>query len=159
MADVNITSKWLNQDKRESEAITVTLPSVAQMGGGRTNRLDVYNQFGDVHAAYVVPAGSIVQKAYLIIEEAFPAGALIEATIAGATVLFTAIDATVVGLTVGTTEDLLYLNDTNIAITVSGGTGDITTGVAKVVVETIPFNEKNGRYSSFPHANDHKQSR
>jgi len=154
----NTTSKYLNQDKRESEAITVTLPAVSNIGGGRAQRSPVYNQFAEEYVAYVVPAGSIVQKAYVIIEEAMPAGALLEVTVGG-TVVATGVLADAVAMTVAGTEDLWFPNDTNIKMVVTGGTGDILTGIAKVVVETIPYNEKNGRYSSFPHANDHKQAR
>jgi len=159
MADVNITSRYLNQDKREGEAITVSLPAVSNVGGGRTQKSPVYNQFGDLHIAYVIPNNSITQKTYLVIEEAFPAGATISVnTIAGAQ-LFSGVDATVLGLTVATLEDELFIETDAIRITVDGGTGDILTGLARVVTETIPYLEKNGRYSSFPHANDHTQSR
>lgn len=158
MADVNITSKYLNQDKREAEAITVTLPAVSNVGGGRSQRSPVYNQFGDVHTAYVVPAGSIIQKNYLIVEEAFPAGALGKVSVNGV-VVHTAINLAVVGMTTSITEDLYVPVDATVAVTVSGGTGDILTGLLKSVTETIPFNEKNGRYSSYPHSNDHTQSR
>jgi len=154
----NISSKYLNQDKRETEAITVSLPAVANVGGGRTQAAVTYNQFGEEYIAYVIPGPSILKKFYLVVEEAFPASAVVAVTVNGvAAFAATALDVT--GLTTSTSEDFLATSNATVSITVTGGTGDITTGLLRVVTDTVPYLEKNGRYGSYPHANDNTQAR
>ena len=144
----NITSKYLNQDKREAEALTVTLPSVANVGGGRTQAAVTYNQFGEEYISYTVPGPAVLKKFYLVVEEAFPAGSTVE-VLMGGTTIFTSAAVTSTGITVSTSEDQLTTNNNNISITVNGGTGDITTGLLRIVVDTVPYLEKNGRYGSY----------
>ena len=162
MADINITSKYLNQDKREAEAITVTLPAVANIGGGRTNKSPTYNKYGDKHIAYVVPKDSIIQKIYLDVEEAFPAGSVVVVNVGGTEAIAVTQVLTAQAFVVSATEDLVARANTTIDITVTGGGSagaDILTGKLNVIVETIPYKEKNGRYSSYAHANDATQAR
>jgi len=162
MANVNITSRHLNQDKREAEAITVELPAVSNQGGGRTNKGPVYYKYGDVHQAYVVPANSIIQKVYLNIEEAFPASSVVVVNVAGTEFIAVTQSVATVAFVVSATEDVLSATPGLIDITVTGGGtagDDIIAGRLSVVVETIPYKEKNGRYSSYAHDNDNTQAR
>ena len=146
---VSITGKFLNQDKREYEALTVTLPSVLNPGGGRLNTAPEYVQYGEAYVASVTPAKAIGGKTYLLVEEAFPTGTTATITVDGNAV-FTdvAVDAT--GLTVSTTEDFFMELGGDVSITLGGGTGNVVSGELKVVTNYVPFTVKNGRYSDVP---------
>ena len=154
----NITSKYLNQDKRESEAVTVTLPAVSNVGGGRTQQPITYNQFGEDYVSYTIPKNTILKKFYLIVEEAFPASAEVAVTVNGVAA-FSAVALDVTGLTTSTSEDFLADSNATVNITVTGGTGDITTGILRVVTDIVSYSEKNGRYASYAHTNDNTQAR
>lgn len=151
MATVNITNQYLNKDKREHESVSVTLPAMLQTNGGRTNPNPVYVQYADAHVAGVVPAQVITGKAYLVIEEVFPAGTTITVAGPGGT-LFSAVAGTALGVTVSSVVDQLALTAGNITITVGhvSATGNVTTGKCKVVLDYIPYNVKNGRYAANP---------
>ena len=146
---VSITGKFLNQDKREFEALTVTLPSVLVPGGGRLQSSPEYVQYGETYVASVTPAKAIGGKSYLYVEEALPSGSLATITVDGNTV-FTDVDVATTGLTVSTTEDFLMTTGGDVTIVISGGTGNVTTGELKVVTNYVPFTVKNGRYSDVP---------
>jgi len=145
----SITAKFLNQDKRETEALTVTLPAVLDEGGGRNQSAPTYMQGGEDYIASVGPKESIIGKSYLVVEEAFPAGALVTVSL-GATVLFTGVAVSATGITISTVEDVLFLTGSDMTITVSGVTGDITTGKLAVITNYVPYTVKNGRYSDVP---------
>jgi len=99
MATVNLTNRYLNENKRYREDVVVTLPAVLNEGGGRNQSLPEYIQGSDDLISNVIEADTIIQKAYLIVDEAFPAGALLAVDAAG-TAMFTAVDLTATGLTV-----------------------------------------------------------
>jgi hypothetical protein len=147
MANINITGQFLNKDKREHEAIVVTVPAVIVPTSGRTNAAPQYIQANDTLTASIVPEKSIMGKAYLVIEEAFPAGTTITVTGYGAT-LFNAVVGTATGLTISTIVDKLMTTGGDVVVSILNATpGNILTGKVKVVIDTIPFNVKNGRYS------------
>ncbi len=148
---ITITEQFLNQDKRETEAITVTLPAVLDEGGGRTNAAPTYVVVAEEYLAAVAPKQSIVGKSYLVVEEAFPAGMLATVSIGGVA-LFTAVSVAAAGIAVSAVEDELLLagGDVSITITHATVTGNIETGKLKVVNSYIPYTVKNGRYSVVP---------
>jgi len=135
MATVNLTNRYLNENKRYREDVVVTLPAVLNEGGGRNQSLPEYIQGSDDLIAHVVEADTIVQKAYLIVDEAFPAGALLAVDVAG-TAMFTAVDLTAVGLTASATEDLYVPNKESVEAVITGIVGDVTTGKARIVLAT-----------------------
>lgn len=147
MANINITGQFLNKDKREHEALVVTVPAVIEPASGRTNAAPKYIQANDTLTASVVTANSILGKSYLVIEEAFPAGTTITVTGYGAT-LFTAVVGTATGITTSTAVDKLATAGGDVVVSILNATpGDILTGKVRVVLDTIPYNVKNGRYS------------
>jgi hypothetical protein len=147
MANINITGQFLNKDKREHESLVVTVPAVIVPTSGRTNAAPQYIQANDTLTASIVPEKSIMGKAYLVIEEAFPAGTTITVTGYGAT-LFNAVVGTATGLTISTIVDKLMTTGGDVVVSILNATpGNILTGKVKVVIDTIPFNVKNGRYS------------
>ena len=123
----NITSRHLNQDKRTAEALVVTVPAIAQERGGRTLLPPIYYQFGEVLQATVLSPGMIIQKAYVVVEEAFPASTTVTVA-AGGTALFTDLDVTSKGINVSTSEDEWIETGGNIEVTFGGGTGDTPGG-------------------------------
>ena len=147
MATVDITARFLNQDKRESEDIVVTLPSVLQSGGGRSQAQPVYIQGGDALTAAVVEDDSIIQKAYLIVDEAFPTGATLDVDIAG-TAMFSTVDLTATGLTVSSVEDKYFAKAQTVTSTISGITGDVTSGKARIVLASEHPSIANGRFAA-----------
>jgi hypothetical protein len=150
MANINITGQFLNKDKREHEAIVVTVPAVIVPTSGRTNAAPQYIQANDTLTASVVPESSVLGKSYLIIEEAFPTGTTITVTGYGAT-LFNAVVGTATGITISTAVDKLSTTGGDVVVSILNGTaGNILTGKVKVVLDTIPYNVKNGRYSVKP---------
>ena len=147
MATTNITERFLNQDKRYAEDVVVTVPAVLQQGGGRSNALPVYLQGGDAVTAQVIEAGTLIKKAYLIVDEAFPTGALIQVDIAGTQYFMNGVGDTT-GLTVSTEEDVWLMNSQTVTISVTGVTGDITTGKMRVVFDVAHPDLKNGQYAN-----------
>jgi len=145
----SITTKFLNPDKRESEALTVTLPAILDEGGGRLQAAPSYAQFGEDYVASVAPKESILGKSYLLVEEAFEALATVTVTIGGVA-LFTDVLVSSTGLTVSAAEDELLLAGGDVVITLGVGSGDATVGKLKVVTNYTPYTVKNGRYSVVP---------
>lgn len=144
----SITTRFLNQDKRESEALTVTLPAIIEEGGGRANAAIVYAQGGEEYVAAVAPKQSITGKAYIVVEEAFIAGTTADITIGGQA-LFSAADVAATGIVVSTAEDLLLETGGDVSITLSGS-GDLTVGKLRVIVNYTPYMVKNGRFANTP---------
>ena len=149
MMAISITDKFLNRDKREYEAIVVTLPATLSEGGGRTKALPTYVQYGEDYLASVVPSKSVIDKAYVVIDEPYPAGTLATISLKG-TAIFTDVPLETAGVVVSTTEDILVTTAGDISITLSGGTGDATTGKIMVVANYVPFTVKNGRFADAP---------
>lgn len=145
----SITAKFLNQDKRETEALTVTLPSILEEGGGRLQSAPTYAQFGEDYIAAVAPKESVLGKSYLLVEEAFEATATATVTINGIA-LFTDAPVSATGLVTSTVEDELLLAGGDVVITLGTLTGDATVGKLKVVTNYTPYTIKNGRYSDVP---------
>lgn len=151
MATVNITNLFLNENKRYREDVVVTVPAVLNEGGGRSNALPTYVKAADTLSAEVVEPDTIVQKAYLIVDEAFPATAVLGASV-GATAVFAAVDLTVVGLVVSATVDLLVTAKSAVTASITG-TGltagdDVTTGKFRIVLATEHPSLNNGQYAN-----------
>lgn len=151
MAAVNISGQFLNKDKREHEAVVVTLPAKLSTNGGRTNPNPVYVQYADTNVASVLPAEIITGKSYLVVEEAFPAGTTATVTVGGSAA-FTAVSVATTGITVSALLDQLELTATDVVITIGhvSSTGNVTTGKLRVVTDYIPYTVKNGRYAINP---------
>ncbi len=147
MATVNVTNLFLNENKRYREDVVVTLPAVLKSGGGRSQADPQYIQGGDALTAAVIEADTIVQKTYLIVDEAFPTGAVLDVDIAG-TAMFTSADLTATGLVVSTGEDNYFAKKQTVTSTISGVTGDITTGKARIVLATEHPSLNNGQYAN-----------
>ena len=148
MGTVNITNRYNNQDKRFAEAVVMTLPAQLEDGGARLTTPPVYIQYGDAQTAALVEPDTIIKGAYLVIDEAFPAGTTVDVDIAG-TAYFTGVDVTATGLTVSTETNNFLKNGQTITVTFSGGSGDVTTGVARVVLDTVSPSLKNGNYAAW----------
>ena len=146
---INVTNRFLNQDKRYSEAIVMTCPAIIDEGSQRANIGPTYIKSGDAWTAQTIERDTIIQKVYIIIDEAFPSGATISVDIAG-TAYLTDVAADATGLTVSTTEDVLIKNPQTITVGItSGSTGtEVQTGVARVVVDTVHPSLKNGQYAA-----------
>lgn len=147
MATVNISNLFLNENKRYREDIVVTVPAVLNQGGGRSNATPTYVQGGDALTASVIEADTIVQKAYLIVDEAFPTDAVAAVTIGGAG-YFADVDLTATGLVVSTNVDDLYTAGGDVVVTITGITGSITTGKLRVVVAAEHPSLNNGQYAN-----------
>jgi hypothetical protein len=148
MATINITNRYNNQDKRFAESVVMTIPAQLESGGSRLSTPPVYVQYGDALTAALVEADTIIKRAYIIIDEALPASSLIAVDIAGTT-YFTGIDGTATGLTVSTEEDTLLKNGQTITVSITGGSGDVISGLVRVVLDTVSPSLKNGNYAAW----------
>jgi len=147
MATINITDKFLNQNKRYSESVVVTVPSVIAQGGGRSQAQPIFIQGGDALTASVIEANTLIKSVYLNVTEAFPAGATLNVDIAGVQ-YFVAVAGDAVSFTVSTETDNLLRNAQTVTISVTGVTGDVTTGRAEVIFDVIHSDLKNGQFTS-----------
>ena len=149
MASIDLTNRYTNQQKRFAEAVAMVIPSQLEEGGSRLATPPVYIDFADSVKASIIEADTLVKKAYLIIDEAFPAGATITVDIAGTTYFAAApLDG---GLVVSAIEDQHFVNGQTITCTFGGGSGAIMTGVARIVLDSVSPRLKNGNYAaSFP---------
>ena len=140
----SISELNLNNQQRDSAALAVNLKAVKTPAG--PNGPIVYNQFGEDYIATVIPANCILAETYLVTEHAMPAGALATVSING-TEVFGAVPVDVVGaqrsaVGLGITFD----GADDVIITITGGTGDITTGDITVVTRTLEWKTVNGSY-------------
>ena len=147
MATVDITTKFTNQDKREAEGIVITVPSVLKQGGGRSQAQPIFIQGGDALTASVIGKDTLIKGAYLRIDEAFPTGAKINVDIAG-TQYFVAVAGDSVGFTVSAEADNFLANPQTVTISVTGVTGDVTTGKARVMLDVFHPNIANGNFAT-----------
>ncbi|RLA60367.1 MAG: hypothetical protein DRQ78_09565 [Epsilonproteobacteria bacterium] len=147
MATINVTNLFANENKRYSEAVVVTLPSILKSGGGRSQAQPEYIQGGDALTAQVVEEDTLIKKAYINIIEAFPVGALINVDIAGVN-MFIGVDGTAEGVVVSTEEDNHFAEKQTVTTTVTGITGDVVTGKMSIILDTIHASLKNGQYAN-----------
>lgn len=148
-AYINVTNRFLNQDKRYTEAVVMTCPAQLDDGGQRTGTPPTYIQSGDAWTAATIEPDTIISKVYLIVDEAFPSGATLSVDIGG-TAFLSGVAADATGLTVSTTEDVLMKNGQTITVGITSGTPgtNVTVGSARVVVEAIHPSLKNGQYAA-----------
>lgn len=144
----NITSRFTNADKREAELLAVTIPAILQQGGGRSQAQPVFLQGSEALTASVIEADTILTKMYVIVDEVFPAGAVLNIDIAGINFTATPVPLTAGGMTVSVVEDSYFASSQSVTATVTGVTGDITTGKARIVMATEHPSITNGRYAS-----------
>ena len=145
---ISIADRFNNRDKRYAESVVMTCPAVYDEGSPRTGSGDKTITSGDAYTAAIVEPNTIVKGAYLIIDEAFPTGATISVDIAG-TSYFTDVAADSVGMTVSTLENQFLRNGQTISVMVVNGAAGtpIAEGVARVVLDTVSTNLKNGNYA------------
>ena len=148
MAYISIGERFNNRDKRFAESVVMTCPALYEEGSPRTGSEDKYIGSGDAFTAQIVEPATIIKAAYLIIDEAFPAGTTITVEIAG-TNYFVDAAGDAIGITVSTTENVLLNNKQTITATFVNGTAGtpITEGVARVVLDTVSTRLKNGNYA------------
>ncbi len=144
----SITHLFLNSAKREAEAVAVTLPAILNEGGGRNNVDPEYAVGGVDYTAAVVPAESISGRCYLLVEEAFAAGTTVTVKVGGLET-HSAAAVSAAGVTVSSRTDQLFVTGGDVVITLSGTTNH-TVGKLKVIMDYVPYNVKNGRFSETP---------
>ena len=149
MAYVDVSNRFLNRDKREAEAVVMTCPAIVDEGSQRTNIGPTYIKSGDAWTAQIIERDTIIKKVYIIIDETFPTNTMLSVDIAG-TAYLTDVDGAAEGLTVSTTEDVLIKNPQTITVGVVNGPAgsEITSGVARVVVDTVHPTLRNGQYAA-----------
>jgi hypothetical protein len=144
MASVSITRKFLNNAKRTVEAGVATLPAVLGVSGDRSSRVEDKVLTGNTYTALCIPERAVIQAVYLNITEAFDAGTTLTAVLnSDDTALFTTVDATVVGLTKSTAEDILTTVKDGAKFSVNQ---NVTQGNAEVIFVYAALDNKNGNY-------------
>jgi hypothetical protein len=145
---IGITARFGNQDKREAAGVVVTCPAMVEEAGHRTGTPPKYITSGDAWTAQVVGPDTIGKKAYIVIDEPFPAGTTLSVDIAG-TALFTDAAADAKGITVSAVEDLYFEALQTVTIGVVNGTAgtQITEGVARIVLDVANPGVRTGSYA------------
>ena len=148
MAYISIADRFNNRDKRYAESVVMTCPAVYDEGSPRTGSGDKTITSGDAYTAAIVEPNTVIKNAYVIIDEPFPAGTTLSVDIAG-TAYFTDVPADATGMTVSTVENVFLRNGQTITTMLVNGTAGtpITEGVARVVLDTVSTNLKNGNYA------------
>ena len=146
---INITPRFNNQDKRYAEAVVMTCPAQLQEPSPRTGQGATYVTSGDSLTAAVIEPDTVIKKAYIVVDEAFPSGTKLSVDIAG-TAYFTDVAGDALGATVSTVEDVYLKNGQTISVLIVNGPAgsEITEGVARVILDVVTPTLKNGNYSA-----------
>ena len=146
MADINIATRHLNDQKRVAEAVVMTVPAIAQENGGRLSAPPIYYQYGDNLIGPQCGPNTIIKSAILVVREPFPTGTTVSVTFGG-TALFTDTVVDAKAIVVSTVENLYVEIGGTLEATLSGGTGDITVGELEVILDVISANLTSGSYN------------
>ena len=150
MAFVSVADRWNNRQKRDVEAVVVTLDHLLDEGKG-TREAPEYIMSWDGYTADVIDADTIIKNVYCIVDECFPTGAALSVDIGG-----TAFYASVSGLDsctgnpiVSSVENVYFANGQTVTISVelTGNPQPITQGKLRLVVETVRPGVTSGSYA------------
>ena len=147
MAYVSVADRWLNRQKRSTEAIVMTLDSVLDEGKGSREDPE-YIISWDGYTADVIEADTIITKAYIIVDEEFPSGTVANVDVAGET-FFADAALPASGIVVSSLEDIYFKKPQTITVSVNAGgsPAPITQGKLRVVFETIKPGLNDGAYA------------
>lgn len=147
MANKNLTAQFENNLRRFADGSTATIPAVVAPADVRTGVAQENVVSTDVYLAYSIPANVVVQKYYLIVEEAF------DITLGTVTItdmddnaLFTAVDVLTVGATVSAVVDdyKALANGYKVAFNANSAAG---VGRLKVVAQYVNVEATDGRFT------------
>jgi len=146
---INLSSQFENNLRRVSEVGVATFPAKVSVNGDRLGQKDEFAKAGDAYQVYTIPGDSIATTFYVVVDEAFDAGAKATLkTISGTplTILADA-DLTAVGAVVGTLKDTYFGKADGISAVFSKA---VTKGSFRVVAEFISCSTNNGIYVDLP---------
>ena len=148
---VDVTTRFLNQDKRYTESVVVTLPAILKTGGGRSNAKPEHIMLNDALTAQVIEADTAIMKAYVIVDEAFKSGTKLAVDIAG-TAMFNGVDVSSTGLSVSAVEDAYFAKGQTVTSVISHdvdipGT-PVSYGKVRVVLAVVHPSLKNGQFAN-----------
>lgn len=135
----DIRTKFQNNRRRETSAVTVSFPAVIEPAELRTATAAVVAASG-TYTGVTLPAGTIVKGISLVVDEAFDSAtsATLAATIGGTSVL-AATNVKVLGLTTSTTNLPMLLTSNADLVGTFAIVGAPTKGCAKIVVDYISY--------------------
>ena len=147
MAYVSIADRWLNRQKRSTEAVVVTLDSILSEGQGPREDPE-YIISWDGYTADVIEPDTIITKAFIIVDEEFPSGTVANVDVAG-TSFFADAALPASGVVVSATEDVYFKRGQTVTISVNAGgsPAPITQGKLRVVFETVKTGLSDGAYA------------
>ena len=134
-----------NNRRREHNAVTVTVPAVITPADLRTGTAAVLAAAG-TYTLLTIPAGSVISRAYLVIDDAYDSTTATIAVSIGATAVLTATTCKVVGLTASTGGLPLLITAPPDVVATSALTGTVTTGTAKFVIEFVDYDRATMSY-------------
>lgn len=143
MATRSIDALFKNNLRRANEGVTVTVPALIREANIRTGQGAEYVTAGVEYIANNLPVDCIVQRVYLVVDEAM-GGTVTVTNLDGTTTFFSAQSVTTPGAVVSATEDQL--------VTVADGfklvfSATQTAGSVRVVAEILSNDTNVGIYA------------
>lgn len=147
MAFVSIADRWTNRQKRTSEVIVVTLDHVLDEGKGN-REAPTYIMEWDGYTADVVEAGTIITGAFIIVDEEFDSGMVVNVDIGGTT-FFSDAALPASGMVVSTQGPAYFKNKQTVTVSINNGgsPAPVTKGKLRVVLETLKPGLTGGAYA------------
>ena len=147
MAFVSVADRWLNRQKRSTEAVVMTLDHILDEGKGSREDPE-YIISWDGYTADIVEDDTIITKAYIIVDEEFAAGTVATVDIGGVA-FFSDAALPAGGIVVSATEDVYFKRGQTITVSVNAGGAPqpVTQGKLRVVLETIKPGLNDGAYA------------
>ena len=133
---IDITNRFLNNSKRETGLLVVTCPAIIQEGSHRTNVGPTYIQYGDAWTAQVIATDSITTRIFLQVVKPFPDGTKVSVDIAGVPI-YTDVKVDYPRTAQSVAGNHQWLTAQTATISISGGTGDVTRGELRLIMEVL----------------------
>ena len=149
MAIKNITAHFENNLRRFADGSTATVPAQIKPADVRSGTPAETVISADEYRSGSIPAGVVVLKYYLIIEEAFDTGALSTVTVTDLNdvAIFTAVDVLTVGATVSANVDDYHAAANGYKVTFSGNSA-AGVGRLKLVAQYVNIDATDGRFTT-----------
>ena len=143
MANRSVDALFKNNLRRANEVITVTLPALIREANVRTGQGAEYVATGTTYVTSNIPADVILQKVYLVVDEAM-GGTVTVTNLDGTKTFFSAAAVTSAGAAVSSVVDTLVTAEDGFAITFSANQ---TAGQVRIVAEFLSNDTNIGIYA------------
>ena len=108
MAFVSVADRWLNRQKRSTEAVVMTLDHILDEGKGSREAPTYINEW-DGYTADIIEPDTIITKAFIIVDEEFDSGMVANVDIGGVA-FFSDAALPTAGMIASAMEDVYFKN-------------------------------------------------